>query len=35
MTNFPKYLDTKFRVSLETVQLTGLSSEMHKKCYEK
>ena len=33
MTNFPKWSDTKFRVSLKTVKLTKLSSEMDKKCY--
>ena len=32
MPNFP---DTKFRVSLNTVKLTRLSSEMDKKCDEK
>ena len=35
MPNFPKLSDTKFRVSLKTVKLTRLSSEMDKKCYEK
>ena len=33
--NFPKWSDTKFRVSLKTVTLAGLSSDMDKKCYEK
>ena len=33
MHNFPKWSDTKFRVSLNTVKLTRLSSEMDKKCY--
>ena len=33
--NFPKWSDTKFRVSLKTVKLTRLSYEMDKKCYEK
>ena len=35
MPNFPKWSDTKFRVSLKTVKLTRLSSEMDKKSYEK
>ena len=35
MPNFPKWSDTKFRVSLKTVKLTRLSSEMNKKWYEK
>ena len=35
MPNFPEWSDTKFRVSLKTVKLTRLSSEMDKKCYEK
>ena len=35
MPNFSKWSDTKLRVSLETVMLTRLSSEMDKKCYEK
>ena len=33
--NFPKWSDTKFRISLQTVKLTRLSSDMDKKCYEK
>ena len=35
MPSFPKWSDTKFRVSLKTVKLTRLSCEMDKKCYEK
>ena len=35
MPNFPKWSDTKFRVSLKNVNLASLSSEMNKKCYEK
>ena len=31
----PKWSDIKFRVSLKTVKLTRLNSEMDKKCYEK
>ena len=35
MPNFPKWPDVNFRVSLKTVKLTRLNSEMVKKCYEK
>ena len=35
MPNFPEWSDTQFRVSLKTVKLTRLSTEMDKKCYEK
>ena len=35
MADFPKWSDTKFRVSLKTVKLARLSSEMDKKCYGK
>ena len=35
MPSFPKWSDIKFRVSLQTVKLTRLNSEMDKKFYEK
>ena len=35
MPSFPKWSDIKFRVSLKTVKLTRLNSEMDKTCYEK
>ena len=35
MPSFPKWSDIKFWVSLKTVKLTRLNSEMDKKCYEK
>ena len=35
MPNFAKWSDTNFQVSLKTVKLTKLSSEMDEKCYEK
>ena len=35
MPSFPKWSDIKFPVSLKTVKLTRLNSEMDKKYYEK